>query len=1471
MGVWAGYFDAADAEFVGADRVVLDASIVLVPSGMDRSLGHSKATMAAWPEGGEASFLTDSVVMSRTAYTLDALQLFARSIDAMISRDKSPLIAADLMSSLRTTSVQGLTGNFKIEADWNNIRSRGYTINQIRILHGHGTIGTGNLSGTKMVVENLGVSYTDRAAMRVCSGAVVPPAIGTACEDRAEQVEAVQAFGLNSTSLRVNWRTRAEFANYRSGYRLSLSSDDDYDIVEIVPPGVKHMIFGLDRVKANVHYRVRVIALYDDGNVQATPNDCRDPKTCGGSLACIPNTTGTSTCGCSHRQIHTMKLVEGVPPEAWGCRECLDGLVCRGGTAESTVTAKGWFVGSTLGLTKFELDDTQSTHDSSKCLEFGFPVAQRWQSDPGCCSIHTNAGCTDNYTVSMGDMCGSGSWGVAHFTKCEAASKTATGERFPSLLKCAKESACPGGFPVSRLIGVGEDVDVLFSQCNDGFTGFECAACLPGYSYLSCRKCAVTRDEALALAIGVLLILLVSAGIGYVALKRASRPPLVERRFIVAFVKAEAKYGIGGSLRGFCEIFGCTAESGVGHDDFVRALTPGGKLESVTAHGAGNVRPRGGGGEGGGGRGIGRVASAAVQSLWDKLDVNGDGHITASEFLDFFYDLKRGTGSTNPLKARLSRLYRWYCSTKTQTLKVVLITYFQLVSSIPRSYPLVAGKKSDETDSSRGEGSAAAAGNNSTTTGPLASMRAIIEPVLDVLGNVNVQAADGIQCMVGPRYIDRLIFTAVVVLGSVGTAWAVVGAMHMCACICGRASICGRRRLARHMRSTLSASSAATTVSIQILFLLYPMSCGFIMRTWVCDSYNVNGEKRRFMADDKFVECNSSEYGTVVAVAGVLVVVVVVGMPALQYMMLRRWRQPFDQLFVPTEEGRLVPSVAGDDVLGPLYVLYKPRFYMWALADAAVKLIFTGLLGVVFNDEQQTGLVFSAILCVGLVIVTAILMPFVYQTANYIVLATYAAIIANCAEAAMSYSGPTDETTPVGNLHVVLETVTLVLYVFPFAIGFWDLFEVSSWPIYRRLKKCAGKAAAALCFVGRMYPAHKGNCAELAIVIKAKDCLREARLDERRSRQFAVLLSELRPLADSAAASFTASKSVSRCEKGKADQAVDAYTSAVDTAVDALGEYPLALQWKHYIAVESTARKLSKIVFEGQPVVMKGGGGHGEVVLAFENVRELWNQGIARNVCVTEADGDDTAVPSMKAAVVCRNAVVALLFPGAHMGSFHMDVTATVSFRAMELLSQGVCHTGAIRSIQRPGMEGAAKLSAVLPAGTCDSSAINPMRRAVGDYTDGDGGGGETKQAGSGTTTMVGTSQSTPGSPTSRPRPRSALRFASPALRGDIHVVMAAVRHDGDALEYASPELQGHRDVVLAAVQGGTSEVNFGMTSYCSSSYSDHGDGGDHGDDGAGLHVGAGDTQVASGDDERIVVHRSGSNAVDEASEEVAC
>ena len=46
-----------------------------------------------------------------------------------------------------------------------------------------------------------------------------------------------------------------------------------------------------------------------------------------------------------------------------------------------------------------------------------------------------------------------------------------------------------------------------------------------------------------------------------------------------------------------------------------------------------------------------------------------------------------------------------------------------------------------------------------------------------------------------------------------------------------------------------------------------------------------------------------------------------------------------------------------------------------------------------------------------------------------------------------------------------------------------------------------------------------------------------------------------------------------------------------------------------------------------------------------------------------------------------------------------------------------------------------------------------------------------------------------------------ALSFASPTLQGDKNVVLAAIQQNGEAFQFASPELKADRVVVLAAVK----------------------------------------------------------------------
>ena len=56
-------------------------------------------------------------------------------------------------------------------------------------------------------------------------------------------------------------------------------------------------------------------------------------------------------------------------------------------------------------------------HAPAECMQFGTPVKGKWQADSSCCSVYTQAGCSDGYTYMKGATCGSGK----HHTKCYAA------------------------------------------------------------------------------------------------------------------------------------------------------------------------------------------------------------------------------------------------------------------------------------------------------------------------------------------------------------------------------------------------------------------------------------------------------------------------------------------------------------------------------------------------------------------------------------------------------------------------------------------------------------------------------------------------------------------------------------------------------------------------------------------------------------------------------------------------------------------------------------------------------------------------------------------------------------------------------------------------------------------------------------------------------------------------------------------
>ena len=224
----------------------------------------------------------------------------------------------------------------------------------------------------------------------------------------------------------------------------------------------------------------------------------------------------------------------------------------------------------------------------------------------------------------------------------------------------------------------------------------------------------------------------------------------------------------------------------------------------------------------------------------------------------------------------------------------------------------------------------------------------------------------------------------------------------------------------------------------------------------------------------------------------------------------------------------------------------------------------------------------------------------------------------------------------------------------------------------------------------------------------------EAQLDALMTQRFAELLSDLRPLAEYAAvtAAAAAAKGIKGGEGGVAganiSRAVDAYNDSIDGASEALGEFPLALQWRHCMDIETAARRLSKLVFEGNhnnevSRTQEGGGnGHGAVEFSFSNVRTLWDQKVAFVLCAQEAEGDNTAVPSMKSAVTSRNAVIALLSPGTHMGTVQTLVSRNMTvakFERLDSFRRGGTGTAGSRHRRTESVDGTTDIDLVVESG----------------------------------------------------------------------------------------------------------------------------------------------------------------------------
>ena len=501
-----------------------------------------------------------------------------------------------------------------------------------------------------------------------------------------------------------------------------------------------------------------------------------------------------------------------------------------------------------------------------------------------------------------------------------------------------------------------------------------------------------------------------------------------------------------------------------------------------------------------------------------------------------------------------------------------------------------------------------------------------------------------------------------------------------------------------------------------------------------------------------------------------MVVILVIGVPVLELLLLWKWAHPFQRLYVPSEEGEWLSNPTAKRLLGALYSTYKPEAYMGALANTLIKLLLTAVVGLAFNEAQGTGtrrllgstsrvsigqagintcvrdetsqlsltqeslalplcplapshlrptpgMLISAFFCFGLCFVFTMATPFIYgwvrftricisyavhyhlchtlhwkslarntsahsprslalayiyeslhTQGNALSVLSYVSLTAQYIEGASRIARAKSESIA---LRSFFETVVLILYVLPFAIGAMDLLRFENL-LARFLGVCKCQRIRR-CFVSRD-DAHS--------VKYAKEGSEHRVRDANRTRCIAQFFDDLQrvggrnfhnnatpqKLRGNRATSVGSGTGNDDGEDGgmqrrarqrdqtaahfkKISQSTEQYMDAVNAAVLTLRTTPLSLSWQHLIEMEDCARSLSHLAFSATAPKRASTGSLRTVALSFQNVRGIWKAEVMRGMCEDGGEGNDLgAVASMSGVVACRNAIIAMLVPGSNMG-----------------------------------------------------------------------------------------------------------------------------------------------------------------------------------------------------------------------------
>ena len=131
--------------------------------------------------------------------------------------------------------------------------------------------------------------------------------------------------------------------------------------------------------------------------------------------------------------------------------------------------------------------------------------------------------------------------------------------------------------------------------------------------------------------------------------------------------------------------------------------------------------------------------------------------------------MRSGHKSTNPARRWIARLTSCWWSSRTKTIKSILISHLQLTSSLVVSFPSMYSTLNASSD------------KTNFLSGIFSSVQSEVQPAFDVVSNMNVQVLQFMSCAVGPRQIQRLTFNVGLILCLIGLPWCIALILHLLA------------------------------------------------------------------------------------------------------------------------------------------------------------------------------------------------------------------------------------------------------------------------------------------------------------------------------------------------------------------------------------------------------------------------------------------------------------------------------------------------------------------------------------------------------------------------------------------------------------------------------------------------------------------------------------------------------------------